>query len=94
MPNSPIRHSSSKDKRVRLYAMTCGWLSSDLSMMLAGLDGKGGAQYGQHGALCLETQLFPDSANKHELEGWPSPVLRPGEGYRHVMVHRFSVAAD
>ncbi|MEE2778536.1 MAG: aldose epimerase family protein [Acidobacteriota bacterium] len=64
------------------------------SNFLAGLDGKDGAQYGQHGALCLETQLFPDSANKHELEGWPSPVLRPGEGYRHVMVHRFSVAAD
>ncbi|MDX1383804.1 MAG: galactose-1-epimerase, partial [Thermoanaerobaculia bacterium] len=59
---------------------------------LSGLEGKRGAVYGKHQALCLETQVFPDSPNKADLEGWPSPVLRPGEEYRHVMVHRFSTA--
>ncbi len=48
--------------------------------------GKTGAVYGRHAGLCLETQKFPDAANK---PGWPSPLLRPGETYRHVMVHRF-----
>ncbi len=55
---------------------------------LAGtLKGKGGAVYGKHAGFCLETQRYPDSVNKPD---WPSVVLRPGQIYRHVMVHRFS----
>jgi aldose 1-epimerase len=50
--------------------------------------GKGGATYHRHGGFCLETQKYPDSIHKPD---WPQPVLRPGETYRHVMVHRFSV---
>lgn len=49
--------------------------------------GKGGVAYQFRTALCLETEGFPDSPNK---PGFPSPVLRPGETYRHVMVHKFS----
>ncbi len=49
--------------------------------------GKGGAPYRKHGGFCLETQHYPDSIHKPD---WPSVVLRPGETYRHVMVHRFS----
>jgi aldose 1-epimerase len=57
---------------------------------LAAQPGKAGAVYEKHQGLCLETQLFPDAINKLGVEGWDSPVLRPGEQYRHVMVHRFS----
>jgi aldose 1-epimerase len=49
--------------------------------------GKGGASYPKHAGLCLETQKFPDAVNH---PGWASPVLRPGETYRHVMIHAFS----
>lgn len=49
--------------------------------------GKGGVVYNKHGGFCLETQHFPDSPNH---ENFPSVVLRPGETYRHVMVHKFS----
>lgn len=49
--------------------------------------GKGGAKYPHRSALCLETENFPDAPNQ---PGFPSPVLKPGETYRHVMVHRFS----
>lgn len=59
---------------------------------LGGIAGKVGATYRKHQALCLETQLFPDAVNKADREGWRSPILRPGESYRHVMVHRFSVS--
>jgi aldose 1-epimerase len=55
------------------------------------LDGKlkvAGRAYEKHGALCLETQYFPDSPNKPQF---PSSVLRPGETYRHVTVHKFGV---
>ena len=52
--------------------------------------GKSGAVYPKHGALCLETQVFPDSINRRGGIGWPDPVLRPGQAYRHRMEHRFT----
>ena len=48
-----------------------------------------GATYGQYAALCLETQAFPNAIN---VPAWQDQVvLRPGQTYRHVMVHAFSV---
>jgi len=49
--------------------------------------GRGGATYVKHSGLCLETQKYPDAIHHPD---WPQPVLRPGETYRHVMVHRFT----
>jgi aldose 1-epimerase len=47
-----------------------------------------GATYVQHAALCLETQKFPNAIN---VPAWREQViLRPGQTYRHVMIHRFS----
>ena len=38
--------------------------------------------------LCLETQTFPNSIN---VPAWTKDtVLRPGQTYRHLMVHRFT----
>ena len=56
---------------------------------LGDLAGKQGAVYDRHDALCLETQGFPDAINHEGEEGWPSVILRPGDQYRHVMIHRF-----
>lgn len=50
--------------------------------------GKNGVAYTFRSALCLETENFPDAPNQ---PGFPSPVLKPGETYRHIMVHKFSV---
>ena len=50
--------------------------------------GKGGVKYAHRTALCLETEGFPDAPNK---PNFPSCVLRPGETYRHTMIHKFSV---
>ena len=51
------------------------------------LAGKG-ATYVQHAALCLETQKFPNAIN---VPGWRDQVvLRPGQTYRHLMVHAFT----
>jgi len=49
--------------------------------------GKNGVAYAYRTALCLETENFPDSPNQPDF---PSPVLRPGETYKHVMIHKFS----
>ncbi len=46
------------------------------------------ATYGQHAGLCLETQKFPNAIN---IPAWRDQViLKPGQTYRHRMVHRFS----
>ncbi|MEP7327875.1 MAG: aldose epimerase family protein [Betaproteobacteria bacterium] len=52
--------------------------------------GKGGVAYGKYGALCLETQHFPNAPNEATF---PSTVLRPGEEYRHQAIYRFSIAS-
>jgi len=47
-----------------------------------------GFRHVQHAALCLETQAFPNAVN---VPAWrDQAVLRPGEEYRHVMLHRFA----
>jgi aldose 1-epimerase len=46
------------------------------------------ATYAQYSGLCLETQTFPNAIN---VPSWRDQViLRPGQTYRHRMVHRFS----
>lgn len=55
-----------------------------------GLDGSvhgvGGA-YEKYGAVCLETQHFPDSVNH---PNFPSAILRPGKEFRSETVYKFS----
>jgi aldose 1-epimerase len=41
----------------------------------------------KHGALCLETQHYPDSVNK---PNFPSPILRPGQAFKSTTVFAFS----
>ena len=50
-----------------------------------GLDGR---RYGSSAGFCLEAQCFPDAPNH---PNFPSPVLRPGETYRHVTEYRFEL---
>ncbi len=49
--------------------------------------GKGGKRYHRRQGFCLETQHYPDSANK---PNFPSVVLNPGETFRSTTVFRFS----
>ncbi len=48
--------------------------------------GKRGVAYARRSALCLETEGFPDAPNQ---PAFPSAVLRPGQTYRHTLIHRF-----
>jgi len=49
--------------------------------------GKAGKAYKKHYGFCLETQHFPDSPNK---PSFPSVVLKPGEKFTSLTVHKFS----
>ena len=47
-----------------------------------------GTTYGQYSGLCLETQKFPNAIN---VPAWQDQViLRPGQTYRHLMIHKFT----
>jgi aldose 1-epimerase len=50
--------------------------------------GTGGVAFPRHGAICFETQHFPDSPNKSHF---PSTILRPGEKFRQITVFKFDV---
>lgn len=50
-------------------------------------EGKDGVVYSKNGGFCLESQVFPDSPNH---PNFPSPVLRPGDTYKHTIVMKFS----
>ncbi len=53
------------------------------------LDGKpGSGSFGKHFGVCLETQHFPNSPNEPRF---PNTILRPGEAFRELTVHKFSV---
>jgi len=48
--------------------------------------GKGGAQYGKRSGMCLETQYFPDSANKPHF---PSCIFGPEREYDTTTIYKF-----
>ena len=50
-----------------------------------------GTKYVQHGALCLETQHFPDSPNHKEF---PDTILNPGEEYKEKTIYSFENMFD
>jgi len=51
------------------------------------INGKSGKAYKKHYGFCLETQHYPDSPNKPDF---PSVVLKTGEKYNSITVHKFS----
>lgn len=63
---------------VQLY--TGNFLSPDIV-------GKGLQPCVKHGALCLETQDYPNAVNIPEF---PSIILEPGQTYQHTTIYQFS----
>jgi aldose 1-epimerase len=53
---------------------------------LDGVIGKGGAAYQKYGALCLETQHYPDSPNH---ANFPSTILTPDGRFHSQTIYKF-----
>lgn len=51
-------------------------------------NGKQGVHYGNFGAICFETQNYPDAVNQ---PSFPCAVLRAGEEYEKTAVFRFGI---
>ena len=55
---------------------------------LSGMEpGKKGTTYNKRGALCLETQYFPNSINN---KNFPSSILKANQNYEHSTIYKFS----
>lgn len=50
-----------------------------------------GEPFPKWGAICFETQFYPDTPNKPDF---PSSLLRPDEDYHHVTEFRFGVMGE
>lgn len=55
---------------------------------IEGQKGKGGVTYPKHGAMCLETQYFPNSINE---PNFVTPLTDAGESYDTKTVYKFTV---
>jgi galactose mutarotase-like enzyme len=66
---------------VQVY--TANWLNADG-------DEPEGSPHVQHGAVCLETEHYPNAINDPAAAA--EVVLRPGKVYRHFTRHRFYVS--
>lgn len=55
--------------------------------------GKGGIMYPKQCAICLESQKYPDSPNKYQMEGWEDsdPFVTPEKPYHSYCKYKFSV---
>lgn len=58
------------------------------NMMAEKENGKHGAVYPRRGAICLESQHYPDTPNHPDF---PSAVLEPGQTYKSECIYKFSV---
>lgn len=52
--------------------------------------GKNGAVYKRHGAICLQTQNYPNAV---AYKNFPNCILRPGQTYKHSIVYKLWVKA-
>jgi aldose 1-epimerase len=53
---------------------------------LDGRTGAGGRVFAKHAAFCVEPEFFPDCVN---IPHFPSCILRPGQVWHHLTMHRF-----
>jgi aldose 1-epimerase len=51
------------------------------------LVGVGGVVYPKYGAICLETQHYPDSVHR---ANFPSVILQPGKTYHSMTIYKFA----
>ena len=55
---------------------------------LNGDKGKDGVSYTRRGAVCLETQFYPNALNYPQ---WPQPVVKAGEKYHSETCYVFGI---
>jgi aldose 1-epimerase len=80
-------HEATSGRVMEIYTTQPG-IQLYTGNFLDGSDIVAGKPCRKHYAFCLETEHFPDSPNRPE---YPTTVLRPGQTYHEVTVHKFGV---
>jgi aldose 1-epimerase len=86
-PTFAARLRDPKSGRVMTVSTTQPGIQVYTGNYLFNQKGKGGLTYPKHGAVCLETDHFPDSVNQPHF---PSVILRPGQTYRETCIYAFA----
>ena len=81
MRTAAVAHSPATGVRLTVRTTEPGVQLYTGNFLDGSLIGKGGTPIARHGALCLETQHFPDSPNRPD---YPSTVLRPAEQFSTI----------
>jgi aldose 1-epimerase len=79
-------YESTSGRIMEIYTVEPGVQFYTGNFLDGSITGKAGKVYKKHYGFCLETQHFPDSPNKPDF---PSVVLKPGDKYTTVTVHKF-----
>lgn len=85
-PVARIRHPES-GRILEMYSDNVG-VQFYTGNFLSKFPGAGSQTYDTHWGFCLESQNWPDAIHH---SNFPSPVIRPGETYRHTIDYRFLV---
>lgn len=79
---------SATGRKLEVYTTEPGLQFYSGNFLDGSIQNSNGKVIPKHGALCLETQHFPDSPNKPEF---PSTILKPGEKYHTVTTYKLLV---
>lgn len=86
-PAARLWHEAS-GRMLTLYGTQPGIQVYTANFLDESLRGHGGMRYRKHGAICLETQHFPDSPNR---KTFPSTLITPEKKYAEQLRMVFSV---
>lgn len=84
-------YSPSSGREMKVFTTQPGVQFYSGNFLDGSLVGQNGAHFVQHGALCLETQHYPNSPNE---PNFPSTLLKPGETYHQVTIYQFSTPEE
>ncbi|HKK44875.1 MAG TPA: aldose epimerase family protein [Balneolaceae bacterium] len=80
-------YSPSSGREMKVFTTQPGVQFYSGNFLDGSLVGQNGYHFVQHGALCLETQHYPNSPNQ---SNFPNTILKPGQTYHQVTVYQFS----
>ena len=79
---------SATGRKLEVYTTEPGLQFYSGNFLDGSIKNRDGKPIPQHGALCLETQHFPDSPNK---PSFPTTILKPGEKYHTVTKYKLTI---
>lgn len=83
----PVLRIETDAVRLDVSTTECGMQIYDGAKFDGSVAGLDGAVIGRHGGIAVEPQFWPNAVNE---PAFLSPVIRPGERYRHHSLYRFA----